>query len=67
MRESMMNNTVIFIFGFIVGGFTLSLIFGLLFLSREKTRTSKNQNLVSEPGQDAEPAKIYSKLKVLNG
>ena len=59
-----MNNTAIFIFGFIVGGFTLSLIFGLLFLSREKTRTSKNQSLVSEPGQDAAPAKI---LKVLNG
>jgi len=62
-----MSSMAIFAFGFILGGFTVTLILGLLFLSREKTATSNYQGFVSEPGQGVTDPKISPKVEVLNG
>ena len=62
-----MSNMAIFAFGFILGGFTVMLIVGLLVLSREKTATLKYQGFGSEPGQEVTNPKISPKLSVLNG
>jgi hypothetical protein len=55
----------IFAFGFILGAVTVTLIWGLLFLAREKTATRKLAGFVNKSGQGVPCAEIFPELSLL--
>jgi hypothetical protein len=60
-------NMIIFGFGFILGGFTIMLILGLLLLAKDMTGITKPQKTVSQPRRDDQNPEISPRLTVLSG
>lgn len=60
-------NMVIFGFGFIVGGFAVMLILGLLSLPKDMTETTEYPRTVGEPKRDDKNPDIYPRLIILSG
>lgn len=58
---------IIFGFGFLLGGFTVMLMLGLVYFYSHRTVISKRQKTGVDPLQDVSYSEICPRLAVLNG
>jgi hypothetical protein len=63
----MSYNLITFGFGFLLGGFTVMLILGLLSLEKNMTGITKPQKIVSQPRRGRHNPEISPRLTVLRG